>query len=555
MRSSFFGLNVAVSGLYSAQRGLDVVNHNINNVTTPDFSRQLSVQHASRAMSVYDGTGMIGTGSYSAAVERVHDEYLDFKYWSENVSFGEWEVKTTQLEDIEKTLGEPSDSGFNKVMNDYFASMQELSKDPSSTAARKLVIGTGTTLTKYFNSVALHLEKMQADLNYNVKLKVDEVNSLGTRIQQLNKQIYTAELDGNAANDLRDQRVGLVNKLSKLVNIQAGEVVTGKLPTGQDEKHFVITLSGKAFVDHFQMTRLDARQRDYKLNVNEDIGQLYEVRWEDGNEINIKGGELKGYLDIRDGNEGEDQGNGASPNYKGVPFYMKKLNEFVRKFALAMNEGITEGTDSTGAKVFTKTWPGHADGYGMQKPGESTSPTGIRFFTTVGWSPSQNDNTEMTSGEFIGAATTVNQLGNQYQTLKAKNFSVSADLIHQESGEYNIAASGIAGQPEDGSNLMQMIDMRHDVHLFTEGTPEDYMKALISTLGIDAQQSTQIAETQENLTKQIENRRTSVSGVSLDEEMANMIKYQHAYSAAAKMVSTLAEIYDTLVNRVGVAGR
>jgi flagellar hook-associated protein 1 FlgK len=220
-----------------------------------------------------------------------------------------------------------------------------------------------------------------------------------------------------------------------------------------------------------------------------------------------------------------------------------------------MNEGITERVDSTGTKVFEKTGTGHADGYGMLKSGESTSPTGIRFFTSVGWSNSQNDNTELTSGEFIGTASTVSQLGNRYQTLTAKSFSVSADLIHQESGEYNIAASAMAGQPEDGSNLMTMIGMRHDVHLFTEGTPEDYMKSLISTLGIDAQQSKQIAGTQEIITKQIENRRTSVSGVSLDEEMANMLKYQHAYNAAAKMISTLAGIYDTLVNRVGVAGR
>ncbi len=555
MRSSFFGLNVAVNGLYTAHRGLDVVNHNINNVTTPDFSRQVSVQRALPAMSVYDGTGMVGTGSYAAAVERVHDDYLDFKYWSESASLGEWDVKTTQLEEIEKMLNEPSDSGFNTVMNDYFSAMQELSKDPSSMAARKLVIGTGVTLTKYFNSVALHLEKMQSDINYNIKLKVDEVNSLATRIQQLNKQIYTSELDGNTANDLRDQRVGLVDKLSRLINIDAGEVVTGKLPSGQDDKHFVITVSGKTLVDHFTVSKLDVKQRDKKLNVDEDIGYLYDVKWEDGNEIDIRGGELKGYLDVRDGNEGEDQGNGASPNYKGIPFYIKKLNEFVRKFALAMNEGITEDTDPSGAKTFTKAWPGHAEGYGMQKPGQSTSPTGIRFFTMVGWSASQNDTIELTSDEFIGTASTVDQLGNQYQSLKAKNFCVSANLIYEERGEYNVSASGIAGQSEDGSNITTMINMRHDVHLFEEGTPEDYMKSLISTLGIDAQQSTQFTETQENLIKQIENRRFSVSGVSLDEEMTNMIKFQHAYNAAAKMISTFDEIYDTLVNRVGVSGR
>ncbi|MDP4179501.1 MAG: flagellar hook-associated protein FlgK [Bacillota bacterium] len=555
MRSSFFALNVATSGLYTAQRGLDVVNHNINNVNTPGYSRQMSVQQASPAMSVYDGTGMIGTGSDAVSIDRIHDDYLDFKYWSESTALGEWEVKSTQLNDIQKTFNEPSDSGFNTVVNDYFSAVQELTKDPSSTAARKLVIGKGVTLTKYFNTVAVHMEKLQSDLNYDVKIKVDEINSYGKQIQQLNKQIYQAELDDNKANDLRDQRNVLVDKLSKLINIQASEVVVGKTPNGKDEKHFVITINGKSFVDHYNMTSLKVQQRDKKLNVDEDVDNLYDVSWEDGNTLDVRGGELKGYLDMRDGNEGVNEGNGNSPAYKGVPFYTKKLNEFVRKFALAMNEGITQYTDNTGAIVYSKVCQGHADGYGMMKPGDTVSPTGIRFFTMNGWSQKQNAQSEMYSSEFIGTAATVDDIGKQYNNLTAKNFSVSADLLHEESGEYNIAASSTSGQSEDASNLTNMIDMRHNSHLFVEGAPEDYMKALVSTLGIDAQQSDQISNTQDNIISQLDNRRASVSGVSLDEEMANMVKYQHAYTAAAKLIATLGEIYDTLVNRVGVSGR
>lgn len=555
MRSSFFGLNVASNGLYTAQRGLDVINHNINNVNTPGYSRQMSVQTAAPAMSVNDGTGMIGTGSQSVSVDRIHDEYLDFKYWSESDTFGEWDVKAIQLSDIEKTFNEPSDSGFNEVINKYFTAVQEVSKDPSSLAARKLLIGEGVTLTKYFNSIAAHLEKLQADLNYNIKLKVDEINSYGKQIQQLNKQIFAAEIDNNKANDLRDQRTYLVDKLSKLVNVQATEVAVGVLPSGQQEKHFLITINGKAFVDHYNISSLKVEQREKKLNVDEDIENLYEVSWEDGNSLEVKGGELKGYIDMRDGNEGVDQGNGASPNYKGVPFYVKKLNEFVRKFALAMNEGITVQTDNANNPIYTKTDKGHADGYGLKRPGDSVSPTGIRFFAMTGWSEIQNAKSELYTSEFMGSAQTVNDIGNAYNKLTAKNFSVSADLVHDKSGEYNVAASSTAGLAEDGTNLLNLIDMRHNGHLFVEGAPEDYMKALISTLGIDTQQAKQISKTQDVIIGQLVNRRTSVQGVSLNEEMSNMIKYQHAYTAAAKMISTLSEIYDTLVNRVGISGR
>jgi len=88
MRSSFFGFNVAVTGLYTAQRNLDVINNNISNVNTPGYSRQQTVQQALRPMNLYDGTGMIGTGVEVTAVKRVRDEYLDTMYWSENVTFG-----------------------------------------------------------------------------------------------------------------------------------------------------------------------------------------------------------------------------------------------------------------------------------------------------------------------------------------------------------------------------------------------------------------------------------------------------------------------------------
>jgi len=553
--SSFFGLNVASNGLFTAQRGLDVVNHNINNVNTPGYSRQMSVQEALPAMFLLNGTGMLGTGSHSIAVERIHDDYLDYKYWAESDTYGEWCVKATLMSDIEKAFNEPSDSGFNKVINNFFTAVQELAKDPSSLAVRKLLIGEGMTLSKYFNSLADHLEKLQSDINYNVKIKVDEINSYGKQIQQLNKQIFAAEIDGNKANDLRDKRTYLVDKLSKLINIEAYEVNVGLLPNGQEEKHFMITINGKAFVDHADLTQLKVEQREKKLNVEEDIENLYDVVWEDGNSLEVRGGELKGYLDMRDGNEGANQGNGASPNYKGVPFYIKKLNEFVRKFALAINEGITVQIDGSGNAVYSKTESGHADGYGLQKPGDTVSPTGIRFFTMSGWSDIQNKKSELYTSEFIGDAKTVDEIGSLYSKLTAKNFSVSGELIHDKNSEYNVAASSVSGLSEDGSNLLRIIDMRHNGHLFMEGTPEDFMKSLISMMGIDAQQAYQFTNTQEVIINQITNRRTSVQGVSLNEEMANMVRYQHAYTAAAKMISTLDAIYDTLVNRVGIIGR
>lgn len=555
MQSSFFGFNVALSGLYTAQRDLDVVNHNLSNVSTPGYSRQQAVQKALPAMALYDGTGMVGTGSQVTSVIRVHDEYLDYKYWSENTSLGEWDVKQSQLQEIETIFNEPSNngSGFNKIMDDFYTSLDDLSKSPSDLSARKVVLNRGVALTNYFNTVATKFEKLQSDVNGSIKLDVDQVNSLAQQISDLNRQIYTLESDGNTANDLRDARGVLVDKLSGIVNIDANEVIVGKLPNGQDDKNFVINISGKSLVDHLEVSKLKVTQRDTKLNTNEDIVNLYDVSWEDGNQIAIRSGELKGYIDIRDGNAGLDEGNGASPDYNGIPYYMRKLNDFVRKFAISFNEGISEITGPDGVTAtYAKSdeYTGHANGYGLQKPGAATSPTGIRFFTEEGWSGIEGKTTELTSSEFINGATDINSIADRYKTLTAKNISLSGDMLNQDYGEYNIAASNTAGLAEDNSNLLLFADMRNDTHLFVEGAPEDYMRSLLASLGIESQQSVQFFDNQTNFVKQVDTQRSSVSGVSMNEEMSNMVKFQQAYSAAAKMINTMTQIYDTLINKV-----
>ncbi len=530
MGGTFFGLNVATRGLFAAQKSLSVVNHNLNNVNTPGFSRQKAIQTASRPLSIADGTGMLGTGVEVVSIERVRDEYLDYKYWSENESFGEWNAKTELLNEMQAIFNEPSDSGYATVVDEFFDSLQELAKEPSSLATRALVRERGVTTAKYFNSLAYHLEKMQSDIDSRVKLEVDNINSITERITQLNKQIYTAELDGSLANDLRDQRGVLVDDLSKLINIDVNEIKVGKLPNGREDIHFAITVSGKDIVNHFDKTDLVVKQRETKLN-EEDVEKLYEVSWEDGNKLKVKSGELRGYLDIRDGNEGLN----GSPSYRGIPSYINKINTFVRTFAKAFNEGFI---DSDGDGTIDDI-SGHADGY-MLNSVEGDAPSGVRFFTITG-----DDGNPIDSTTFINGKTTMSDITSEYDNITAKNFAVSEDIMN----DLNTISTGNApGEVGNIENLNSIIKMRHNVYMFEEGAPEDYIKAAVAGLGIDGQQAERLTSIQNVIIKQIENRRLSDSGVSIDEEMTNLVKFQHAYNASAKMIVTIGELYDTLLN-------
>jgi len=543
MGESFFGLNVAVRGLFAAQRNLDIVNHNLNNINTPGYSRQQAIQVASRPMSLADGTGMLGTGAEVVSVRRVRDEYLDFKYWSESISYGEWLAKKEALSDIEVTFNEPSESGFTAIMSSFYDALQELAKDPGSAAARALVKQRGVTLAKFFNSLASHFEELQKDLNYKIQTKVEAVNSYAAQIQQLNRQIYITELDGNIANDLRDQRTLLVDKLSQIINVEATEVVVGRLPDGREDKHFMVIISGKALVDHFTISELALVQRDETQKVNyEDVANLYEVQWADGNKLNIKGGELKGYLDVRDGNEGRADGpNGiASPNYKGIPYYQRKLNEFVRTFARAFNEGYIDTDTIKGYSAGDTFGIGHADGYGY-----GSDEKGIRFFTMM------VDNQAISSDVFLSG---VDPEDNEaiyylYDRITAKNFSVSLDILE----DYNlIATSDKPGETGNIEVLNKLLGFRRNDDMFVEGAPEDFMKSLIATLGIDTEQAGNYTDNMKVIVNQISNRRLSDSGVSIDEEMANLVKFQQAYRAAAKMIQTMNEVYETLINELFV---
>ena len=183
--------------------------------------------------------------------------------------------------------------------------------------------------------------------------------------------------------------------------------------------HFAVIISGKPLVDHFDRTDITYETRDTKLN-EEDVENLYELGWADGNKLKIRSGELRGYLDVRDGNDGE----GDSPDFRGIPHYQKKLNEFVRVFARTFNEGII---DDDGDGVLDQV-NGHAQGHTLDST--DTNPiTGIRFFTMVDENGDVLDSSQFINGADLTAddpMTTDNEhfdaIINEYDKITEKNF-------------------------------------------------------------------------------------------------------------------------------------
>jgi len=312
MRGSFYGMNVSISGLFAAQRNMDTIAHNTANLETVGYSRQVVLQKASSPIRLYNRTGMVGTGVDVVSVARVRDFYVDKKYWFQSSILGEWAQKASANSEILTRIDDTGGKGYSTSMNDFYSVLQELSKDPADLSIRAVVKEEAQSLTSYFNNLAVSLDKIQEDLNFEVKIKVDLINSIGHRIETLNQQIYHIEALGERANDLRDARDLLVDELSSLIDIEVGEHNFGKLPTGADDMRFYIYIGGVQFLQHYNnngtvVNELGCVARAAKAN-EEDVPGLYDVMWTklagDSDYVRVSGGSLKGALDVRDGNAG-----------------------------------------------------------------------------------------------------------------------------------------------------------------------------------------------------------------------------------------------------------
>lgn len=481
--STFQGLEIAKTGLFVSQKALEVTGHNIANANTPGYTRQV-VDMASIAppttFGMYDQWGKaVGEGVRIVDIRQIRDQFLDSQYRRENKLLGEWETKAEVLSAIENIFNEPSSSGITSVLNDFFNSLQELSKNPESLTVRAEVRERAIALADTFNTVYQHLYDKLNELNSTIQTRISEINSYAERISRLNGEIYRFELSGQVANDLRDQRNLLVDQLSKLVNITTYEDANG---------NFRIDIGGQALV---------SGTTAFTMSMDKNGDVIWELT---GSPVNPSSGILKGLLDMRDG-DGTD-------GVKGVPYYMEQWNKLAYNMAKALNEV-------------------HSKGYGLD--GSTGKLLFGGFDTSIAY-----DKT----------------------TPYAQLIRVSSDILASDGLLKIAAAKDPVALPGDNRNALELIALRDKpIDGLDKATFDDFARSLISNLGVDAEQANVMKKNQEVMVKQIDLNRQSISGVSLDEEMTNMLKYQKSYAASARVITAMDELIDTIINRMGIVGR
>lgn len=588
MASTFFGLNIGKSGLYTYQSALNTTAHNSANAETNGYTRQVINLKASRPLSVYASHGMVGTGVTATGITQVRNNYYDTKYRSNSAIAGMYSTKSHYMTEVENYFNEVENNGILNELGNMTESLQELMKDPTSIPVRTQLTQYGNSLAEYLNSLGNNLAKVQEEANTELKNSCDRINSLSQQIAMLTKQINTAEVNGVVANDLRDARNVLVDELGSYANITVSENVVGD---SVGRTTYTVKLDGKTLVNTTEYNTLSAVPSANKNNLN-DIEGLYTVVWSDGQELNSTsptlGGTLQSLYQVRDGNNGsnftgsvttqtgtsitvtsdnwnnelllnipesgsirignqeveyksfsfevdettgkytytfelaegseslnltgQDCSIGAEVKYKGIPYYMNQLNEFVRTLVKNFNEAHQQGENQNGD-------------------------SGLAFFTGV----------NKVTGEdysFGGDNPT------SYYKLTSLNVAVSQKIKEDPN---NIATtSSIVNGPEGADIVDKLLGVLNDKTMFNQGSPQTFYESLIGDIGIDAKKAENFSESQTNILKSIENQRYSVSGVDLDEEAMNIVRYQNAYNLSAKIISVMDEIYNTLINGMGV---
>lgn len=325
MPSTFFGLEIASSGLRAANAALNTTANNISNTNTLGYSRQQVQQEAMNPLRVFSTYGCAGAGVNTLAIERIREQFYDNKFRQNETKLGEYDTKAYYCKMVEDYLADDGKTGFSSVFDQLAVALQNLANDPNNDSVKMAFRSTAKSLTDYFNNMYGDLQNLQEDVNDEIKIRVDHINSIAQDIATVNKQINVIEMSGGSANELRDKRDNLIDELSAVVDVEVEESPIYD-QNGNDTgatRCIVRIAGGQVLVDMNDYNQLMcvARKADEKVNMT-DVDGLYDIYWTNGTQFGMynesMGGELKGLIEMRDGTNGEYfHGRATNINYAG----------------------------------------------------------------------------------------------------------------------------------------------------------------------------------------------------------------------------------------------
>lgn len=532
MASTFHSIETAKRSLFTQTAALNTTGHNVANANTAGYSRQVVNMKASIPMEAYgmmrsNVPGQLGTGVEFDSIMRIRNVFLDAQFRGENTGNGSWTVQYETLSKIEGIMNEPSDTGIRQVLDKFWKSWSDLSKDPENATARKIVLETGAAMTDAINYMDRQLNNLTADLTTSIGMKETEAISYLNSIADLNQSIARLEGLGDDANDLRDQRDLITDKLSKIINITVTDGDIG----------YNIMMGGTSLLQG------NAVQVQPSPAGNLDASFLIQGFASN----NLQGGEAFGLIHSRDSYvvDSKKQLNDLTNTI---------MNGTIKDVAIPAGSMLPEGTVVNKDTTVTVNGTDQLVIAGNPLPANSTlkeattiDVNGFNGLHQLGFT--LNGTTDRGLPFFVGTSAGTIAIN----PLLANDSNLLATSLRTE-------ATGTGQAVIKGNNTLALLLSSLNETKFTAGdgtqsTVNSQYAAMVGQLGVKAEEAKRQAANSDVLVTQVEAQRQSVSGVSLDEELSNMMKFQHAYASAARFMTTYDQLLDKLINSTGVVGR
>jgi flagellar hook-associated protein 1 FlgK len=551
-------LGTALSGLMAAQSGIRTTQHNISNINTAGFRRQ-EVDYAAQ-IPEYLGNYAVGTGVNVSTVRNHFSLFQDSQLLLDESQLARSEALATSASRVDTLVGD-SNSGLVSAMEAFFSATSTVAGDPTSNAARQVMLASGRNLAGRFNTLSDSLDLIRGNTNLEIDATVTRINTYASQIAQLSGNIARAEGGaGQLANDLRDQRDQLVSELNKLINVT---------PIQQSDGAFNLFIAnGQPLVVGSSVARLGTLADPTAPEFLQPT-----LTFQGGATLTldasmVSGGSLGGLLAARDSvlkpaiqdldrlalvfaaqfNTQHSSGFDTAGN-AGLDFFTatSTLSPLLQPAALDEN---------TGTQVFTASITNYAElqasDYELSYDGSNYTLTRLSDGASSPFAPIATIN-GVSQGFSLTTGAGTPQAGDRWlirptagaaEMIGLNNAMQDASLI--------AAASSAAGSPGDNGNAQLLAGLQTSATA-VNGT-DTYFSAysqLVSRTASLASEADINVSAYEVLTTQSKAAQQSISGVNLDEEAANLIRFQQAYQASAKAMQVATDLFEDLLGALG----
>ncbi|MXP51699.1 MULTISPECIES: flagellar hook-associated protein FlgK [unclassified Pantoea] len=540
-------INSAMSGLSAAQAALSTTSNNISNYTVAGYSRQTAI--LAQANSTLQGNSYYGNGVTLSGVQREYDDFITAQLRSSSANYSAVNTQYNQISNIDDLLS-TSTTSLSTSIQSFFTNVSNVVSNANDPSARQSMLSYAQGLVNQFQTTAQYLTNMQNSVNTDITSSVDQINTYTSQIADLNTQIAKLTTGGGAApNNLLDQRDQLVNNLNDIVGVTVS----------QQDGSYIVAMGSTTLVNGRNATSLVAMPSSAdssRLTVGYVDKQAGNVEIP---EKTLTTGSLGGLLSFR------SQDLDAAQNQLGqlAAAFSTSFNTVHKQgydtngdagtdFFTIGSPTVTSNSKNTSTASISAAWTDSsalkASNYTVTFDGTDWSVT--RLSDNVKVTPTQDtDGSGNTTLSFDGVELTVSGSANAKDSFLIKPVqNVISGMSVAITDESQIAAAASANSGEsDNTNAQKLLDLQDAKLINGNATIAQAYASIVSSVGNKTSTLETASTTQQNVVTQLSDRQQSVSGVNLDEEYANLTKYQQFYMANAQVLQTASTIFNALL--------